>query len=188
MDIFVIDKGIIKPTDFVLGISPFKEIWDRDKSDKKDRAIKDFTFIEYYVSPKTINPFKDIREEEREKKIIETVSILKGYKPDKLVWQAVDRYKEMLYQWSKSYRLYTAAMKAIENLRDFLETVDVSEKNDKGMPIYKPKDITNALKDINSIISNLKDLERNIFDEISSAKIYGGKRKNPFEDPNMQGF
>ena len=185
MDIFIVENGIAKPTEYILGIEPFKKIWERDKSEKKDKAMKDFTFIEYYTSPKITNPFRDIEESKREKKIIENIRMLKDYKPDKLVWEGVKKYKEMLFEWSISYRLYLAAKKAVENLRVFLENVDLNERNDKGVPIYKPKDVTTALNDISKIVDNLQQLERKLFDEITSAKIYGGEKKNPFEDPNI---
>ena len=71
--LFTVENSVAIPNTETLLISPFKEIWERDKSKDKDRAIKEFTFIELMSSKKKTNPYAGYSDEIRFEKLKETL-------------------------------------------------------------------------------------------------------------------
>lgn len=55
--LFTVENNVAIPNTETLLISPFKEVWERDKSKDKGQAIKEFTFVELMSSKKKANPF-----------------------------------------------------------------------------------------------------------------------------------
>lgn len=175
-----VEEGVIRPTDEVLLIEPFRSIWKRDKNSHKVRALNDFKFIEFMVSPLSTNPYKDLEEGKRESLII--TEIFEGeYKPDKKVKEAIELYLKWLYEYSFSYRFYKSSIKGANELTAFFNELDINERTKSGMAVYKPSDLTRALKDVDEIIRNLKKLESRIFEEVKEIRIKGNKDINPLE-------
>jgi len=59
------------------------------------------------------------------------------------------------------------ARRAAEELKNFFLTFDMNERNERnGAPIFKPKDITTALKDTDDIVTNMMKLEKKVHEEI----------------------
>ena len=52
--LFIVENNIAKPNTETLLIEPFKTIWERDKTEDKGQAIKEFTFIELMSSKKDL--------------------------------------------------------------------------------------------------------------------------------------
>jgi len=176
----ITNTGIVTPKEHLLLIEPFTTIWNRDKGKHKEKAIADFKYIEFMVSPLSSNPYKDLEDFEKSDIIIKEV-LLNKYTPDILVKEAIDKYKEWLYNNSFSYNFYTSALKGANELMNFFRSVDLAERNRTGNPIYKPQDVTKALKDVEEIIKNLQGLEKRIFEEIKIKQIRGNKEVNIFE-------
>lgn len=183
--LFTIENNIAMPKPEVLLTSPFKEIWERDKTQKKSRALKEFTFIEFTTSMKSSNPYAGYDESVREIKVKEEVMGDIKWKPDKLIKAALKKVEDYQTEASPAYTFYMSAKKATEALKRFFNEVDLHEVNEKGYPIYKPKDITSALNDTEKIIVNLANLKKRLGDEIEEAsKVRGGKAISYFADPN----
>ena len=174
------NKGVIVPSEHLVLIEPFKTIWERDNDKHKKNAIKDFTFIEFMVSPVTSNPYKDLEKSKRSKAIIEEV-FTNDYNPDELVYQAIELFEKWLNEYIFSYSFYKSALRGAKELKKFFLTVDLDERTKGGSAVYKPGDITRALKDLEDTIKNLQELEKRIFEEIKTTKTRGNKELNPFE-------
>ena len=180
--LFKIEDKIVQPTEEALLISPFKEIWERDKSKGKEIALKEFAFIEFTVSLLASNPYKGYSESIRDTVVIE--DLFKGEKwiPDSLIKQGQYKFEVFQKEGSQSYPLYKSSIKAKDNLVKFLESVDLTEKNFKtGMPIYKPKELTSALLDVDKVTASLDALRKKVEEELyESAKIKGQKEISVF--------
>ena len=183
--IFVIENGVVKPTPEILLISPFKEIWERDTTPKKAVALAEFGLIEYYKSPKKSNPFKGyLDDDERLSKIIKYLFSFREeeYVPDELIIQGFEVYEDFLKGSSVSYGVLQDANKAVKSLQKFLGNVDVSETNDRGMPIYKPVDIASAIAKLPDLFRTLKTLEDNIQQELlEKTRTRADREINHFE-------
>ena len=51
-----------------------------------------------------------------------------------------------------------AVRASVENVREFLEVVDLQERTEKGTPVYKINDVINKVKSINRIYGIIKQL------------------------------
>lgn len=94
---------------------------------------------------------------------------------------AVIRFIE--FQQTPTIKFLDANMKAMEKLRNFLETVDLNERDDKGKPIYKPYDLTAAMEKSGKIVEAVEQLKDKVKKELSvaNAKIRGSHSVNKWE-------
>lgn len=192
MKIFNVINQNVFPTTEVLLISPFKEIWERDVSEHKFYAIKEFSYIEFMCSPKKSNPFNGYTDLEiRSKKIKENLynkevvhkSIAELWKADIFIEDGIKLYNEFLYEASPSLSFLKAAEEACEKLKNWLSTVDLNQTNVKGALLYKPVDITNALSKTEIVIKQLFTLREKVEQELfDTTKTMKNRVINPFEE------
>lgn len=181
MQLFHIENKVAKPTPEVLLIEPFKTIWERDTSEHKTMAIKEFSYIEFMCSPKKTNPFHGYEEALREKKIVENI-FGTPYVPDEMVRRAIALYKEFFYKASPTLRNLESARIASDKLNLFLQELDLDERNKSGSPLYKPKDITTALADTFNVAKTLNSLQERVEQEIfETFRTKNNREVNPFE-------
>lgn len=182
MKLFYIRENQVYPTDECLRVSEFKILWDRDKSKYKDTAIKELSYIEFLHSYLDTNPYAEYEEGVKEAKIILDLFGDTKWKPDKVVLDAVNKYIEFRDNASVSLRFYKANINAIEKLRKFLETVDFNDRTKAGAAVYKPSDISKALKESNDVLASLQKLKERVQKEnFESNKVRGNKDINYFE-------
>lgn len=187
MDLFKIEGGVVKPTEHALIISPYKDLWDRDPDPAKTQAIKEFTFIELNCSYKKSNPFKGYPDGKREEAILKNIFKEEEVTIDieeELMVEGVNLYKRLREEASPVIQYYLSSKKGAEKMIQWLEDFDMSEVNPRnGMPLYKPREITSALKDSYDVMKTLNALEEKVYEEIfESVKTRGNKEINPFEE------
>jgi len=173
-----INEGQPSIIEDILVIDPFKTIWK--KNNNEDNTIRDFLFIEFMVLPLESNPYKNLEDKEREKKIIEEVLDNK-YKPSELIYKGIEVYKKWLYEDNFNYKFLQSAITGAKKIINFFNEVDLKERNKSGGAIYKPTELTRALKDTEGIIKNLQSLEKKVFEEIKTQTIKGNRDINYFE-------
>lgn len=184
--LFRIEDRYVHPNPETLLVHPFSEIWERDEDPKKRNALEEFAYIEFISSEKKSNPFRGYTEKMREEKVKKEVITQEDWKPDELVLEAIRRVKEFQMEASETYRLYISAKRAVEKLEDFLSTFSLNTVNAKtGNPLYKPKDITSALKDIQEVSQKLEVLKKKIDEEVfEGVRNRAQKEISPFADPD----
>lgn len=185
--LFEINEKHVYPNPETLLIEPFKSIWERDKSKDKGNAIEDFTYIEFIVSMKKSNPYRQYEEGVKHEKLVEDIITQEDWQPDNLIVQGIEKLKQYQQEASTTYSYYLAAKTAAEGMRDFfMQPGILLERNEKsGNPVYKPRDITSALNDTERVLANLKALEKKVEEEIyEETKTKGGKQISPFANPN----
>jgi hypothetical protein len=183
----IIDRHV-EPTVEVLLISPFKDIWERDKTRDKSVAIQELTYIEFVASVKKTNPYRDYSQDIIESKVKEGVIKIENWEADNLILKGIEYLKNIQKEGSLSYSYYLSAKKAAEKMRDFFDTFDINEKNFKtGNPVYKPSDITRALMDTSKVLENLTALSKKVDDELfEEVKLKANKKVSVFSDPNFK--
>ena len=184
--LFVIEGRKVTPNAETLLISPFKDIWERDKSKDKKVAIAELTYIEFMTSMLESNPYKQYTEERKPVKIKEEIIFMKSWKPDKFIKQAMDKIVLFQTEGSTNYSYYIAAKRAAEKMKTFFLEVDITERNIKtGNPIYKPKDLTAALNDTERTLNTLKNLEKKVQEELyETIKTKADKKISIFANPS----
>lgn len=185
--LFKVEDRIVKPVDEVLQISPFKEIWSRDNSKDKEIALQEFTYIEFMTSALKTNPYRGYSEDRKSEVIIKDIIKVENWQPDILVLKGMEKVREFQREGSESYSLYLSAVVAKNKLQDFFNTFNINKVNTKtGAPIYKPRDITVALQDLDKTIMSLQNLEKKVEEDLfESVKIKGQKEISIFADPNI---
>lgn len=171
-------KVVISEEAFALKV--FRQIWNRDRSINKDKAIMELGYIYFMVDPRSDYQYL-VDEEERSKAIIEGEGLPENWKPDKIVVEAMQFYSSIK---STSALLLEDTRVAINKVRAFLKTVDLKAVDDKGKPIYTINSITSTIKMIPQLIKDLDEAEKAIRADIqnTSGKVRGQKEKSLLED------
>lgn len=160
-------------------LKPFKELWKRDKSKGKDRALQELGYI-YFMEDSRSDYQIYIDKEERSNQIKLGEGLPEDWKPDKLVLAAEDFYASFK---TEPELLLEDTTVAISKLREFIKTIDLSAVDDKGKPIYTLNTYTATIKQIPELITSLNEAERAITKEkVASDKVRGSVEKAMFED------
>ena len=183
--LFDINDKIVFPYAETLMISPFKEIWERDKSKEKEIALKEFAYMEFVASMRKTNPYKGYSEKEKPQKVMKDLFKDAKWQPDNLVQQGIAKVKEFQMEASVTYSYFLAVKESVEKIKDFLRSVNLAERNFKtGMPVYKPKELTSALVDTEKVLANLKSIESKVEEELfDETRNKANKEISPFADP-----
>lgn len=183
--LFEIRDKTVFPTAEALMISPYKDVWERDKSKAKEKALKEFAYIEFMMSKKSSNPFGGYDDVVRAEKIMNDIIKDKKWKPDQLVVEAMHKLEMFQTEASANFSFLVSAKKGASKVKDFFEDVDLKERNEKtGNPIYKASDITRALNDTEKIVMNLQALTKRVEQELYEAtKTKSDKVISPFANP-----
>ena len=160
-------------------LKPFKELWNRDKSKSKDKALQELGYIYFMCDPRSDYQYI-VDEEDRAKAIKEGEGIDSKWKPDNKVLEAMEFYKQFK---PVSALLLEDTRVAVDKLRQLLRNIDLTEVDDKGKPIYTLNTVTATIKQIPSLVKDLDEAEKAIAKEImESDKVRGAQEKSMYED------
>jgi hypothetical protein len=141
-------------------------------------------YIEFMHSFLDTNPYAGYDDDVKEATIIKDLFTSRGVKFERsdILRAAEGKYVEFRDDASPTLRYYLSSLKAAENLRKTLEHIDLSERTKGGSPVYKPQDISRALKDTNEVVENLYKLRKKVQEEdFENKQKKGGKKINIFE-------
>lgn len=179
MKLFKYDAYKITISEEAFALSPFRKIWNRDRSTNKNRAISELGFIYFMVDTRSDYQMY-IDEEERAKQIKEGEGLPSDWEPDNLVLEAMEFYKTFK---PASALLLEDTRVAVDKLRTLLREIDLGAVDDKGKPIYTLNTITATIKQIPSLVKDLNEAEAAIAKEIAqSNKVRGAQEKAMYED------
>jgi hypothetical protein len=183
MELFTYQNGKAMPSVHALIIEPYKTIWAQDKDPTKGEAVRFFTFIELACSPKKSNPYFGYGPEERYQILKEKLFGEKAYQLPGLVMDGLIQYEDFLTHASPSYSLLKAALDGAEQFKTYLSNINLSERTNSGTAVYKPRDVTNALKDLPSIAKNIEELRIKVQQELlEEGKTRSNREVGLFEE------
>lgn len=160
-------------------LKQFKAIWDRDKSETKDKAIMELGYVYFMEDPRSDYQYI-VDPEERSKAIKEGEGMKASWKPDKLITEAMKLYSSFK---TTSALLLEDTRVAVDKLRKQIREIDLNETDDKGRPIYTLNVITATIKQIPALIKDLDEAERALAKEIAqNDKVRGTQEKSIYED------
>jgi hypothetical protein len=162
------NKVQIKPESLM--ISPFSELWKRDKSKTKETANKDISFVWFYCDYDS--PYFSYEDSEKMDLIKQFVLEDSNYKPDKLVFEGIEQYKKL--NLTPSMRLLDSAYEAIFRMDEYFKNIDF-ENND----IDKVTKAIISMPKMIQAINEAKDLCKR--DQSSSERIRGNASLGMFE-------
>lgn len=160
----------------VLALKPFKAIWVRDKTEKKDRAISEIAYIYFMEDPRSDYQYI-IDRDERSKAIKEGEGLKPTWQPDGTVKEAMKLYASFKTTSALLLEDTRALVDGYRNkLRDL--TSDMSELDVKDV-----KELGAIIKQVPSMVKDLDEAERALAKEIAqSDKVRGAQEKSIYED------
>ena len=132
------------------------------------------------------NPYKGYAINIRKRVLKADIITREDWVEDEVIKECMSKIDKFQFDASPSYSLWKSSYRAKEKLETFFNTFDMTEKNEKtGLPIWKPKDITTALLDVDKATASLSALEKKVEEDVYEAvKTKGMKEISPFADPN----
>ena len=170
-------KIVISEEAFALKV--FRQIWNRDRSVNKDKAIMELGYIYFMVDPRSDYQYL-VDEDERSKAIIEGEGLPNGWKPDKVITEAMEFYSRFK---PTAALLLEDTRYAVDKLRKLLRERDLNQLDDKGKPIYTLNSITATIKQVPSLAKDLDEAEKALASEMrSEGKMRGSGEKTLMDD------
>ncbi len=165
-------KVVIEPE--LLTLKPFKQIWTRDKTVNKDKALAEIAFIYFMTDPRSDYQYL-VDDKERMEAIKEGEGLPPKWEPDRIVTEAMEFYK--------SFKPISALL-----LEDTRFMVDKYRKRLKAQEFdeLEIKDLKEAgalIKQIPSLVKDLNEAEKALNSEMrESGRMRGQGEKTIFED------
>lgn len=170
-------KVVISEEAFALKV--FRQIWNRDRSVNKDKAIMELGYVYFMIDPRSDYQYL-VDEGERSKAIIEGEGLPNNWKPDKVVTEAMQFYSRFK---PTAALLLEDTRVAVEKLRKLLRDINLQDTDDKGRPLYTLNTITATIKQVPSLAKDLDEAERALSSEMrNEGKMRGQGEKTIFED------
>ena len=170
----------VVPNPHFASISPFKELWERDKSERKEVALQELTYIELMCSLKKSNPYATYSDDLKPIAVAKAV-FKRDYFPDSMVEQCMRVYTELMNNQTP-VRLLSASKSAAEKLIMYLQEIDLSERTKGGVAVYKPAEVMRAVAESDKLLAALQSLEKKVQDDFYGAtKSRANRTINPFE-------
>lgn len=170
-------KVVISEEAFALKV--FRQIWNRDRSVNKDKAIMELGYVYFMIDPRSDYQYL-VDEEERSKAIIEGEGLPSNWKPDKIVTEAMQFYSRFK---PTAALLLEDTRVAVEKLRKLLRDINLEDTDDKGRPLYTLNTITATIKQVPGLAKDLDEAEKALASEMrSEGKMRGQGEKTIFED------
>lgn len=163
----------IKISDEAMLVKPIRKLFMRDKSRNKETFLTQMSIIYFYADPRSnYNYITD--NTERLQAIIQQEGLPANFSISQPLQEAIDVYSR-LTQTSSSLLLQDSRL-AIDKVREFLKTVDLTLLDDKGKPIYTINSITTALKQIPQLAKDLMEAEKAVSRDITEQGRARGKQ------------
>lgn len=165
-------KIVISEEAFAL--KPFRQIWQRDKTVNKDKAIMELGFVYFYCDPRSDYQFL-VDDKERLEAIKEGEGLPPKWEPDKVLIEAMEFYK--------SFKPISALL--LEDTRFMVNKfrTKLRELDFDNLEVKEFKEVTAIVKQITPLIRDLDEAEKALNSEMrNSSKMRGQGEKTIFED------
>jgi len=186
-NLFEFDGENIEFNPILLSIPEFEKLWNRDKTKDKRKARKELIYIYGMLSNEPDNIWKDFTDLSKRENIIiaDLFGESSNWVPDRVLNAAFNKYKDR-YPKEPSETLLETLMASMMKLKDWIDTIDLDERDSNGRLIHNPKILvelsTQALKkymEIEEAIEKIKSNKR-----LKTDKLRGGADEGMFEDEN----
>ena len=179
MKLFKFEGYKLNISEEALALKPFRQIWNRDKTVNKDKAITELGYIYFMEDPRSDYQYL-VDKEERAKAIIEGEGLPAKWKPDKVVEEAIEFYSRFK---PTSALLLEDTRYAVDKVRKMLRDIDLTETDEKGRPIYTIDKVLAAVKLVPPLVKDLDEAERALSAEMRQmGKMRGQGEKTIMED------
>lgn len=176
MRLFRYEGYTLSISEEALCLKPFRAIWMRDKTEKKERAIMELGYCYFMEDPRS--DYQYITDpEERAKAIKEGEGLKESWQPDGTVKEA-----QRLYA---SFKTTSALL--LEDTRNMIDGYRMKLReltsNMTDLDVKEVKEVGAIIKQIPAMIKDLDEAEKAIAKEMAqSDKVRGAAEKSIYED------
>lgn len=170
LKLFKLENYEVTISEEALTLQKFKRIWDRDRTNGKNKATQELSFIYFFCDPRS-DYMVIIDEDTRKEEIKAALGLNESWEPDQVVQEAMEFYKS--FKPTICMALDDARIQ-LEKVRTKLRSIDLS-----GLKIREISDYIKANKDVSTAIELFCEIERKVNREIqdSSRKRGSGELK-----------
>lgn len=171
----------IKVADEALLVRPIRRLFNMDRSKGKERFFEQMSVLFFVYDPRSNYAYIS-DEKDRLAEVLKQEGITEFHNTAEFK-EAVEVYKKLTM--TTSAMLLTDTRIAIDKVREFLRTVDLSAVDDKGKPLYTINSITSAIKQIPQLAKELREAEESLNKEImENSKARGTQELSIMDNPN----
>lgn len=159
-----------------LALKPFRNIWNRDKTESKEKAIMELGYVYFMEDPRSDYQYI-IDREERSRAIMEGEGLRDTWKPDRTVLEAMSLYSSFK---TTSVLLLEDTRAMIDGYRKKIRSLTESMDD---MEVKETKSLGDIIKLIPSMVKDLDEAEKAVTKELTqSDKVRGAQEKSIYED------
>ena len=171
MKIINLNGAVVTLHEACLLVPEFKKLQEKNK---KDNGIEYFKYV--YLFADYNSPYRAYDEDQKVASLAKDL----GIKLDEDLKNAIEKYKELNYTFNMRY--LQDALHAANQTRAYFRNVDYSLLDERGNPVYKIKEVTDALKNTLQVITTLEGLKEKVESEnIAQNKVRAGAKINKWE-------
>jgi hypothetical protein len=171
-----------------LAIPVFKQIYNSDKTKDKQIAFNKISYI-IFMYKWNNNPYTSIIDEEVRSKVLKKELFDdENWKPDELVKQGIERYKQFINTFSLQF--LEQNILGATKLMDYYSRVNWDEVDKSGKPIYSSRDLAANLEKAGGILRSLESLKDQVRkEELQMIRTRGNNEVHSYEDAHsMKAF
>ena len=173
----------VKPTQEAFMIKPIRKLYNSDRSKQKDKFLQAISVIYFYADPRSSYSYI-LDDDERLKAIIEQEGLPKDFKIKGDIKEAIKCYRKHCI--TTSSLLLEDTKIAIDKVREFLRTIDLSKTDDRDKPIYTISSVTTAIKQIPQLAKDILEAEKAVAKEIEEqGRARGGNESKSLMDDGI---
>lgn len=174
MRLFKRDGYNLVISDEAYALKAFRQVWNRDKSRSKERAITELGYC-YFMEDSRSDYKYIIDEQERKEAIKQGEGMKVNWEPDTTVKEAQALYASFK---TTSELLLDDTRMLVDKYRIKLRSMDLTE-----LDVKETKELGAIIKLIPSMVKDLDEAERAIAKELAqSDKVRGAQEKAIYED------
>lgn len=181
MKLFVVDEltnDVKVNVPWIKLIPAFYNLFDMRTRNKKlmyeqDKlGIKRLTYI--YFMMDFSSPIADWEQDKKHKESLTYTGLTEAEVTSDCVKLALAKYEELQYEACRPLKTYRAAMRGLESMDTYLETVDFTATDKQGKLLYTPNQFTTNMTTINKAYDELNKLKKRIDEELSNSSSIRG--------------
>ena len=165
----------------ILFIPEFSDLYERDRSSGKKKALKEFAYV-YFIADYKSEYNSYMLNKETQLGI--DIFCNRNYRPDPMVKKAIDKYTKL--QETPSMQYLIAIRNRVQKVIHFLDKAEIKDKgvDEKYVnPFITIDKVSKVFNELEQVVEKLEKWEKKVFDEEEDMQIRGGGVLNAFENP-----
>lgn len=175
MKLVQIENYIVRPTLDALTIPEIAE-WFKVPTE----GIRKLTYM-YHMADFN-SQFESYSDEAKHTKICTLILKDDAFEPDEELMRMVQMYRQEQIDESPTLYLYNNAKEALYKFAEYYKSIDFSEKDLKGQPVYRASEVANSLSKVGAMMKAFDDMKERVKKELfTTNNTKGGRAINKFE-------